>query len=130
MNHFYPQVIACLLLSFSGYSFCNAQSGPEFLTCNDSILRLCVQDQGVRLPDNNQIFLGEEHPDASRGSVHVTRSLTISGGCGNVLDYKVELLLEDSATVVMLQPWTAVSLDTSGEATLFFDTSLSPDSVI
>ena len=128
MNHNYLKVIACVLLSFSGYSLCIAQSsGPEFLTCADSLLRLCVNDDGVRLPQNNQIFLGEEHPDATRGSVHVTHSMTVSGGCGSVINYKVELLLEDSTTVVMLQPLTEVILDTAGQATLIFDTELSPD---
>lgn len=82
------------------------------------------------MPDNNQIYLGESHPDATRGRVHFTRSVAISAHCGIQLNYKVELRSEDSTTVVELLPWTEVSLDTSGVATLFFDTQFSPDSVI
>ncbi len=131
MNLKYIQVIACLLFSFSGYRASIAQSSaPEFLQCSDTIVSLCLQDEGMRLPENNQVYLGEGHPDATRGRVHVTRSMTVSGTCGSLLSYKVELRSEDSTTIIELRPWTEVSLDTAGVATLFFDTEFSPDSVI
>jgi hypothetical protein len=131
MNHNYIQVIVCVLLSFSGYSASIAQSsGPEFLDCSSTSISLCVQDEGVRLPANNQIYLGEGHPDARRGRVHVTKSKTVSGNCGSLLNYKVELQSGDSTPIVELRPWTEVSLDSGGVAILFFDTEFSPDSVI
>ena len=131
MNHNYIQVIACVLLSISGYSASIAQSsGPDFLDCSSTPDSLCVQDEGVRLPANNQVYLGEGHPDATRGRVHVTKSKTVSGNCGSLLNYKVELQSGDSTTIVELRPWTEVSLDSAGVAILLFDTEFSPDSVI
>lgn len=130
MNHNYVKVIACLIISFSGYGLSFSQNnGPEFLQCSDTLVSLCVQDEGVRLPANNQIYLGEGHPDATRGSAHVTRTKMVTGGCSSILQYKVALWSEDSTTRLELQPWTPVHSDTTGVATLLFDTAFSPDSV-
>ena len=131
MNHNYIQVIVCVLLSISGYSASIAQSsGPDFLDCSSTPDSLCVQDEGVRLPSNNQLFLGEEDPDATSCSVHISRTKQITTDCGNQLHYRVELFLNDTGAAIILQPLTTVSIDSSGQATLFFDTELSPDSLI
>ena len=103
MNHNYFQVIACVLLSFSGYNASIAQSsGPEFLDCLSTPDSLCVQDEGVRLPSNNQIYLGEEDPEATSCSVHVTQRKRVKSHCGETLQYEVLLFLNDTSTGYIL----------------------------
>ena len=73
MNHHYRNVIACMLFPFLAISILSAQSRDiQFLQCTTDPVSLCVQDEDVRLPLNNQIFLGEANPDATSCSVHVT----------------------------------------------------------
>ena len=120
-------IFLCILFSWNDRVYGQIDA-LEFLNCPDTLIRLCVQDDGVRLPASNQIFLGEEDPEATRGSVHVTRSKTVTGGCGSELNYKVQLWSEDSTTVLELLPWTPVNLDTAGVAALLFDSEFAPDS--
>lgn len=126
----YTILAVCVINLFDHTPLYSQTSDLIFSQCADTVTRLCVQDDGVRLPASNQVYLGVGHPDATRGSVHVTRSTTVSGGCGSVLNYKVELLAEDSTSFIPFKPWTDVTLDTAGEATLIFDTEFSSDSVI
>ena len=131
MNVSYSQVIASILLSFCGSGYCIAQSsGPEFLGCTDSTLRLCVADEGVRLPANNQLFLGEEDPDATSCSVHVIQKKRVRATCGDTLQYEVSLFLNDTSPAILLKPLTNIVVDSSNEVELIFDTALSPDSAI
>jgi type IX secretion system substrate protein len=131
MNQNSINIITCVILSFCGYSLCYAQSqGPEFLTCADSVLRLCVKDEGVRLPDNNQLYLGEGHPDATSCSVHVTQKKRVRATCGDTLQYEVRLFLNDSTPAILLTALTNIVVDSSNEAELIFDTAMSPDSAI
>lgn len=97
MNHHYVKVIGCLIISFSGYVQSFSQTnGPEFLQCSDTLVSLCVQDEGVRLPANNQVYLGEEHPDATSCSVHVTQKKRVRSTCGATLQYEVQLFVGDT----------------------------------
>ena len=131
MNHNYIQVIACVLLSFSGYSASIAQSsGPEFLDCSSTPDSLCVQDEGVRLPSNNQLFLGEEDPEATSCSVHVTQKKRVRSLCGDTLQYEVLLFLNDTSSAYILKSLTTVITDSLGEAELSFNTEESMDEII
>ncbi len=131
MNHNYIQVIACVLLSFSGFNASIAQSsGPESLDCSSTPDSLCVQDEGVRLPSNNQLFLGEAHPDATSCSVHVTQKKRVRSSCGNTLQYQVLLFLLDTSIAYTLQPVTSLTVDSSGEAELTYNSEQSTEQLI
>jgi len=131
MNHNYIQVIACVLLSISGYSLSIAQSsGPEFLVCSSTPDSLCVQDEGVRLPANNQFFLGEEDPEATSCSVHVTQKKRVRSNCGDTLQYEVQLFIHDTSAAYLLKPLTTVTTDSLGEAELIFNTEEAVDEFI
>ena len=128
MNHNYSKVIGCLLLSLSGYSLSIAQStGPDFLGCSSTPDSLCVQTEGVRLPANNQLYLGEGHPDATSCSVHVTQKKLVVSTCGGSLQYEVHLFLNDTSTAYILKPLTTITADSKGMAELYFNTEESPD---
>src|SRR5690606_17781413 len=45
---------------------------PVFISCPRQPVVACVADDGIRLPASNQAFLGENNPNASSCSVHVT----------------------------------------------------------
>jgi len=131
MNHNYIQVIACVLFSFSGYCASIAQSsGPEFLDCSSTPDSLCVQDEGVRLPSNNQLYLGEGHPDATSCSVHVTQKKRVKSHCGDTLQYEVLLFIHDTSAAYILKSLTTVTTDSLGEAELIFNTEEAVDEFI
>ncbi len=120
----------CGLLCYASANHLVAQSGDlEILNCPTAPVNLCVEDDGVRFPDNNQIFLGEEDPEATSCSVHVQRRLNMSTDCGS-LNYEVLLYLFDTAEAIVLQPVTTFEPDTNGSAELVFDTEMSPDDAI
>ena len=131
MNHNYFQVIVCLLLSFSGYRTSIAQStGPEFIDCSSTPDTLCVQDDGIRLPSNNQLFLGEDDPEATSCSVHVTQKKRVRSNCGSTLQYQVLFFLLDTSIAYTLQPVTSVTVDSTGEAELTYNSEQSPEQLI
>ena len=131
MNHNYVKVIACLIVSFSGYGLSFSQNnGPEFLQCSDTPDSLCVLDEGVRLPANNQIYLGEGHPDATSCSVHVTQTKRVQSTCGATLQYEVQLFMHDTSAGYILVPLTSIVVDSSGEAELMYNSEESPDQFI
>ncbi|MGB3079334.1 MAG: dockerin type I domain-containing protein [Saprospiraceae bacterium] len=132
MKNNYLTVGACLFLSCMGIGFTLAQStGPEFLDCNSTPISLCVSDDVVRLPSNNKIYLGEENPDASSCSVHVSQKTKVRSTCGQILQYEVQLFLEeDSTTAIVLKPLTSITTDSLSEAELNFDSELSPDNLL
>ncbi len=107
-----------------------AQGVLEFTDCKVGPYRLCAQSPGVRLPDNNQLYLGENHPEASRGSVHVTQSKTVHSDCSGSLSYVVELLQFNLAPSITIKPTTLVNTDSEGMALLSFDTEEAMDEII
>ena len=125
MNHNYRSVIASLLFPVLGIGTLSAQ--PEFLHCTSVPDSLCVQDEGVRLPANNQIYVGEGHPDATSCSVHVTQKKNVISTCGGPLQYEVQLFLNDTSSAYILKPLTSITADSNGMAELYFDTEESPD---
>ncbi len=131
MKHNYVKVIACLLLSSSGCSLSFAQSGPlEFLQCSSEPISLCVQDEGVRLPPNNQIFLGEGHAEATSCSVHFTQKTRVHSSCSGTLQYEVQMFLYDTSAAYILKPFTNITTDSTGEAELIFNSEESPEEEI
>ncbi|MEP6796032.1 MAG: T9SS type A sorting domain-containing protein [Saprospiraceae bacterium] len=132
MNSSYIPTGVCVFLSFAGSVFLKAQStGPEFLDCSTTPTSLCVSDDGVTLPPNNKIYLGEENPNASSCNVHVIQKTKVRSTCGKNLQYEVQLFLEeDTSTAIILQPLTTITTDSVLEAELSFNSALSPDSVI
>jgi len=132
MKNNYLAVGACIFLSPIGAGFSQAQStGPQFPNCNSSPISLCVSDEGVRLPLNNKIYLGEEDPEATSCSVLLTQKNKVRSTCGKSLQYEVQLFLnDDTSTAIILQPLTSIIIDSAFEAELTFDSELSPDSLI
>ena len=128
MNHQYRKAIACLLFSFWGVGVLSAQ--PEFLQCTSEPISLCVQDEGVRLPANNQIYLGEGIPDVTSCSVHVTQKKKVRSTCGTTLQYQVQIFLHDTSIANTLQPITTVAIDSAGEAELSYNSEESVDQLI
>src|SRR6185503_12356606 len=131
MKNNYPTVV-CLFLCLIGLNILNAQSsGPVFPDCPYQILSLCTNDEGVRLPPSNKIFLGEEKPNASSCSVHVSQKTRVRSTCGRNLQYEVQLFLDgDTSNAIILQPLTTITTDSVFEAELLFDSELSPDTII
>lgn len=124
------RVIALLSLLLTGWNSTYAQSGPEFINCTDTVATLSILDDGVYLPASNALFLGDEHPDATRCSVHLTRSKTFAGGCGQFLQYKIEILLGDTLPAILLQPLTTIAKDTTGQTEIVLQSENSLDSII
>jgi hypothetical protein len=125
-----PGVIGGILLSAMVWNASFAQSPPQFLDCSTEPVSLCVNDEGVRLSASNQIFLGEEHPDATSCTVHVTQKTRVKSDCAGLLEYEVLLFLDDTGVAYVLQPSTTIQTDTFSEAELIFDTEISPESFI
>jgi len=130
MNANYLKIIAGFILYCIGIKVAVAQSGPEFQGCASSPVSLCVNDAGVRLPANNQIYLGEADPNAISSSVHLTQSMRVKVHCGKKFQYGVQLILDDTSGSNTLQPLTTITADSLGEAELLFNTETSPVSFI
>jgi len=127
MKTTYCKVVAGVILFLTGNHFAFSQSGPEFINCPSAPISLCVNDPGVRLPANNQIYLGDLNLNASFCSVHVTQSIKVKSNCGKQLQYQVQLFLFDTSAQYVLKSMTSVMTDSLSEATLSFDTEFSPE---
>ncbi|HUR31147.1 MAG TPA: hypothetical protein VMZ69_06920 [Saprospiraceae bacterium] len=119
--------VAVLLLLAVCTNISAQSGGPEFLSCDTTPLSLCIVDEGVRLPANNKFYLGENHPDATSCSVHVTQKTKVHSTCGKNLQYEVQIFLGDTSQGITLQPLTTITTDSLFEAEISFDTELSPD---
>ena len=96
--------------------------GAEFLDCPAEPVAYCLNDPGISLPANNQLFLGENNPNASSCSVHVNLHQTIRELCSTSVTYDVKLYLFNSLDFIQIKPETTVQLDTNHQADLYFDT--------
>lgn len=96
--------------------------GPEFTTCPTGPVTLCVADDGVSLPDNNQAFLGEENPLASSCSVHLNLHQTVHETCSDLVNFDVKLYLNNGDEFIYLKTTTTVAIDENNDADLSFDT--------
>jgi len=100
----------------------NDHIGPEFNDCPDQPVTLCVEDEGVTLPDNNQVFLGEENPNSSACSVHLLRTRTVTEMCSNEVIYDVKIYPFNGAEYVQVVAPTHVPVDSNNEAVLTLNT--------
>jgi uncharacterized repeat protein (TIGR01451 family) len=100
-----------------GAVFLNAPSGP---------VAYCLADPGISLPDNNQIFLGENDPQSSSCSVHVSLSLQVQELCSESVLYDVKIYPFNGNDFIQVVPATEVALDFNHQAELGFNTEDSP----
>jgi hypothetical protein len=123
MNTNYTHIVAGLMLFLAtGLNFASAQTGLQCLNCPSSAVSLCVNDPGVRLPDNNQFYLGEAAPNATSCSVHFTQQAELHSDCSNSFQYKIEVSYYDTSAYVEILSWQQGLTDDQDEATLTFDT--------
>ncbi len=102
------------------------QDGPVFVDCPAGTETLCLKDPGVSLPDNNQVFLGEQDPQSTACSVHLNLHKTVAETCSDVVQYDVKLYLFNGPDYVQVQPTTSAVVDSTNHADLSFDTRQSP----
>ena len=102
------------------------QEGPEFTECPTGPVTLCVADEGVSLPDNNQAFLGEDNPLASSCSVHLNLTQTVHETCSDFVNYDVKLYLYNGDEFIYLKTTSTVPVDSNNDADLSFDTRQNP----
>jgi hypothetical protein len=98
------------------------EQAAEFLQCPQSPVVLCVEDDGVRLPATNQAFLGENDPNASSCSVHVTMIQRIREACNTEVAYDVKVYPFNGTEFIQVKPRTIISVDENNEADLVFNT--------
>jgi len=104
--------------------------GPAFTDCPTGPVTLCVADEGVSLPDNNQAFLGEENPLASSCSVHLNLHRTVHETCSDIVNFDVKLYLNNGDEFIYLKTTTTVPVDENNNADLSFDTRQNPSQQI
>ena len=97
------------------------EDGPAFTdACETQVL--CVADDGVSLPDNNQVFLGEDNPLASSCSVHLALSRTVHETCSDIVNYDVKLYPFNGSDFIYLKTTTQATVDENNDAVLSFNT--------
>jgi len=97
------------------------EDGPAFVdACETQVL--CVADDGVSLPDNNQAFLGENNPLASSCSVHLNLSRTVHETCSDIVNYDVKLYPFNGTDFIYLKTTAQATVDENNDAVLTFNT--------
>jgi len=119
-----------LWMIYSGPSFAQQAIQLEFYNCSNSPTSLCVTSPGVRLPDNNQSFLGENDPLSTSCSVHFSHQVEVHSTCSQSFQYKIEISYYDTSAYEEILSWTNGLVDAQDEATLSFDTEQSSDNVV
>src|SRR5690606_16292588 len=85
---------------------------------------LCVNEsEGVTLPDNNQIYLGEGNPNATSCSAHLHLKKRVRETCSHIVNYDVKLYLGNGTEYILLKQGTAPVDPETSEAELYFNTS-------
>jgi len=102
------------------------EDGVEFAECPRDPVVLCVADPGVRLPATNQAFLGENAPNASSCSVHVTLEQRVLEACSEEVYYDVKVYPFNGTEFLQVLPRTSATVDENGESILVFDSEQSP----
>ena len=98
------------------------EEGPEFVACPVGPVVLCVADEGVSLPDNNQAFLGEDNPLASSCSAHLNLCQVVHETCSDFVSYDVKIYPFNGDEFIQIKPTTTVAVDSNNNAVLCFDT--------
>ncbi len=97
------------------------EDGPAFVAPCETVV-LCVEDEGVSLPANNQAFLGEEDPLSSSCSVHLNLSRVVHETCSDIVKYDVKIYPFNGTEYVVVKSTTTAVVDSNNDATLTFDT--------
>jgi hypothetical protein len=118
----YDPVTGYGLWSYTQVIKVNDETAPEFLACPQGPVTLCVADDGVRLPATNQAFLGEQDPNSSSCSVHVTMKQRIRETCNVEVAYDVKVYPYNGTEFLQVIPRTVVPVDANHEADLVFNT--------
>lgn len=100
--------------------------GPAFLDCPVGPVELCVADPGVRLPANNQAFLGENDPNSTSCSAHVTICHRVTETCSETVRYDVKLYPFNGSEFIQVKPLSTATVDENNEALICFDSEQSP----
>jgi hypothetical protein len=102
------------------------QSAPEFPACPSAPVELCTTSPGVRLPENNQVFLGEGNPLASSCGVHVSMSQPVRDMCSSSVIYDVKIYPFNGPEFFQVRPETVLQLDENHEGIMSFDSEQAP----
>ena len=95
------------------------EEGPEFVNCPQGPVVLCVADDGVSLPDNNQAFLGEDNPDASSCSAHLACARrTVHETCADVVNMMLRSIRTTETEYILVKPTTTAPVDSNNNAEL------------
>jgi uncharacterized repeat protein (TIGR01451 family) len=97
-------------------------NGAVFLDAPSAPVAYCLDDPGISLPENNQVFLGENNPESSSCSVHVDLGLHVQETCSESVIYDVKIYLFNGPDFIQIVPETVVSLDANHEAEINFNT--------
>ena len=98
-------------------------SEPTFiLGCPQEPVTASVLDNGVSLPDNNQVFLGEDNPLATSCTVHVTDTFRLSEFCSDEVTYDVKVFPNNGPDFLQLHEPRTVEIDSNGFADAVIDT--------
>jgi hypothetical protein len=100
----------------------NDHSGPQFVNCPTGPVTLCVEDEGVSLPSNNQVFLGEADPNSSACSVHLLLTHEVREFCSDAVVYDVKVFPFNGTEYVQIVAPIEVPVDTNNMATLTMNT--------
>ena len=93
---------------------------PAFDDCPTSPVVLCVADENVYLPNNNQVFLGEENPNSSSCSAHVDIDHVVTETCSDYVLYDVKLFLNDGPDYIQVVSQQQADVDSNNQATITF----------
>jgi hypothetical protein len=97
------------------------EAGPVFeAPCVTQVL--CVADDGVSLPDNNQVFLGESNPLSSSCSAHLNLSRVVTELCSDMVHYDVKIYPFNGTEFILVKGTTTVEVDENNQAVLRFNT--------
>jgi len=99
--------------------------GAEFLDAPTGPVEYCLADPGISLPENNQVFLGENDPESSSCSVHVDLGLTVHDACSGSVIYDVKIYPFNGLDFIQIVSETEALLDTNHEAVIRFNTQTS-----
>jgi len=95
---------------------------PDFVSCPAGAVSLCTDDPGVTIPANNQIFLGENNPNATSCSVHVAMTQHIHEDCSEMIFYDVKYYPFNGSSFIQVVPVTATTLNANHEVDITFNT--------
>ena len=84
-------------------------NGPDIYDCPEGPVTLCVEDEGVSLPANNQVFLGEDDPLSTSCCSACTRAaIQLKNHAGHVI-YDVKIYPFNGSSFIYLQSETTVA---------------------